>query len=332
MAKRKASLASTKDGRWLLLIHQIPPTPAYLRVKIGRRLAKLGAVAIKNSVYALPSSDSAREDFQWVVREIVKVGGDASVIAAQFVEGLNDAQVQALFNAARDADYAQIAADAKKTLASLPRRRAVADERRGAVESDLARLRQRVAEVAVIDFFGTSGRVAVEGLLATIEERLAEKAKGEPDEHHRPRPEVMRGRTWVTRTGIHVDRIACAWLIRRFIDQGAVIRFVNAKTYRHEAGNLRFDMYDGEYTHEGDACSFEVLTQRFALEEPAIHAIGEVIHDLDLKDDKFGRPEVAGVGAAITGICWANAGDDQRLAVGAALFDALLEFYRRKAG
>src|SRR5881296_500803 len=101
------------EGRWLLLIHQIPPKPNYLRVKIGRRLQRLGAVAIKNSVYVLPRSDPSFEDFQWVVREIRAGGGDASVCEARFVEGLSDDEIEALFHAAREADYREVTEEAR---------------------------------------------------------------------------------------------------------------------------------------------------------------------------------------------------------------------------
>ena len=93
----------------MLLIHQIPPTPAYLRVKVGRHLARIGAVAIKNSVYALPRSDDAQEDLQWVLREVEKGGGDASIVEARFVDGLSDEQVVGLFQSAREADYREVA-------------------------------------------------------------------------------------------------------------------------------------------------------------------------------------------------------------------------------
>src|SRR5213593_3198196 len=106
-------------NRWLLLIHQIPPKPNYFRVQVWRRLQRLDAVAIKNSVYVLPRSDQAYEDFQWVLREIVEGGGDASMCEARFVEGLSDEQVEALFHAARDADYSQIAEEARGVMEEI---------------------------------------------------------------------------------------------------------------------------------------------------------------------------------------------------------------------
>src|SRR5579863_5405772 len=107
------------EARWLLLIHQIPPKPNYFRVKIWRRLQRVGAVAIKNSVYVLPKSDQTLEDFQWILREIVESGGEASLCEAGFVEGLSDSQIEALFRAARDADYAAIADESRELSKNL---------------------------------------------------------------------------------------------------------------------------------------------------------------------------------------------------------------------
>ena len=107
-----------QSGRWLLLIHQIPPRPTYLRVKIGRRLQTLGAVAVKNSVYALPVSDHAFEALQGVRREIVAGAGDASVCQAHFMLGLSDTGLEAIFTSARDADYAELAKEARSLLRS----------------------------------------------------------------------------------------------------------------------------------------------------------------------------------------------------------------------
>ncbi len=89
--------ASPDRSPWLLLIHQLPKEPAYVRVKIGRRLARIGAVALKNSVYVLPSNESTAEDFEWVRTEIVQAGGDATVVRAHLVAGVSDAAIEAKF-------------------------------------------------------------------------------------------------------------------------------------------------------------------------------------------------------------------------------------------
>ena len=314
---------TTGPPRWLLLIHQIPPRPAYLRVKVGRRLQALGAAAIKNSVYALPRGEQAMEDFQWVRREIVSGGGEATVCEALFVEGHTDADVVALFTKARDADYAALAGEAR-ALARAAQRRRGADEARPA----LLRLHKRLAEVIAIDFFGAPGRETVEGLLGGIEARLRNPPPAAPGKALSAAG--YRGRVWVTRRGVQVDRIASAWLIRRFIDPKARFKFVAGGDYRPRPKEARFDMFQAEFTHDGDLGTCEVLVRRFGIDDPALRAVGEIVHDIDLKDAKFGRPEAAGLARLLAGIALMNAGDPARLAQGAAAFNALHESFRRK--
>lgn len=305
------------EARWLLLIHHIPPKPPYFRVKVGRRLLQLGAVAIKNSVYALPRTEGAQEDFQWLVAEIRKGGGDATVCEASFVEGMRDEDVERLFVDARNADYKALV-DAAKTV------RTSED-----LESDARRLRGRLQEVVGRDFFGAPGRKSAESALEALEARLGPK-KPSTSSPATLRKEHYRGRTWVTRTGIHVDRMACGWLIRRFIDPKARFSFVPAKGYRPKDGELRFDMFEGEFTHEGDNCSFETILVRFGIDDPALRAIAEIIHDIDLKDAKFRREEASGIDRLVTGIAMANKADTARLNRASAAFDDLYEYFRRK--
>jgi hypothetical protein len=319
-------VAHTTDGRWLLLIHHIPPKPSYLRVKVWRRLQRLGAVALKNSVYVLPKSEQAQEDLQWVLREITEGGGDASICEARFVDGISDAQIEALFHAARDADYAQLAEEAREALDKLPV--GVVEEGPPKAEADLVRLRRRLAEVANIDFFGAPGHEAAEGFVAALETRLFRIVN--TNGQRRVEPAQLRGRTWVTRKNIHIDRMASAWLIRRFIDPDATFAFVPGKTYEVKPGELRFDMFDGEYTHEGDRCTFEVLLERFVVDDPALRPIAQIIHDIDLKDAKFARPETPGIERLVAGIAVAHREDEARLARASAVLDDLYELYRRK--
>jgi hypothetical protein len=311
----------------MLLIHQIPPVPAYLRVKIGRHLQRIGAVAIKNSVYALPHGEEAQEDLQWVLREVGKGGGDASIVEARFVDGLSDRQVVALFQAAREADYRDLAAQARQAGASLPKRGPPPENRRAEAAGLMARLRRRLGEIEAIDFFGAPGREIAEGLVARLEARMKTETEASSPEKPTMHPEEVQGRTWVTRTGIKVDRMASAWLIRKFIDPGARFKFVPAKGYLPQKGELRFDMFEAEFTHEGDLCTFEVLVRRFGLAHPGLRHLAEIVHDIDVKDAKYGRDEAPGIGQLVTGIAAAHPEDEDRLARGAALFDDLYAVY-----
>jgi hypothetical protein len=243
----------SRSRRWLLFIHQLPPKPDYLRVKTRRRLRRIGAVAIKQTVYALPNSDEALEDLQWLRQEIEAEGGSVVIAKARFIEGISDEEIDAML------------------------------------------ARERVPERDV-DIEVATDR-------------------------------VKPGRTWVTRAGVHVDRIASAWLIRRFIDAEARFKFARAKAYQSKTGELRFDMYDAEYTHVGEECTFQTLVRRFALRDRALSAIGEVVHDIDCKDDRFHRAETAGFAALIRGIADAYDADQVRLERGAAVLDDLYTYF-----
>src|SRR5918994_4195092 len=192
-------MAESNEERWLMLIHQLPPKPDYFRVKIWRRLQRLGAVAIKNSVYVLPKNDQTQEDFQWVVREIAEGGGEASLCEARFIEGLSDDQVEALFQDARAADYCQVAEEARR-LGEIPLPEGqTEDGRRTQIEVDLARLKRRLADIVAIDFYGAPGREAAEGLVSGVEARMRDKKMGKEmiGSAKAARHEDLQGKTWV---------------------------------------------------------------------------------------------------------------------------------------
>jgi hypothetical protein len=284
---------------WLLLLHQVPPNPPYLRAKILRRLKQIGAFALKNSAYLLPDSEEAAEDFQWLLKEIRADGGDGWVLRTELVAGLTDDSIKESFREMRATDYQQLLADAQSP------------------DVGLRKIRKRFDEISRIDFFDAPGKQEVVSFLKDMEQRL-DKSEGSSS----PVAE-FQGRRWITRRGIKVDRTACCWLILRFIDADAMISFVDPNQYVHREGDIRFDMFEGEITHEGDRCSFEVLSDRCDLRTPALGAIAEIVHDLDLKDVKFGRPETAGVAAMLEGLALRHQDDQHRMKEGLILLDSL---------
>jgi hypothetical protein len=303
---------AVEPANWLLLLHQLPAKPAYARVKLWRRLQALGAVAVKNAVYALPAGSQAQEDFEWALKEITAAGGEGMIVEARLIDGLSDEGVRALFNAAREADYRALAKDIRAL-------------EKDAAPAQVARLRAEAARLTAIDFFGANGREDVEARLAALSVTDAASARA-------TRPLVAgSGHVWVTRRNVHVDRIGSAWLIRRFIDPQASFKFVAAKGYRPRPGELRFDMFEAEYTHVGDRCTFEVLVEKFQPDDRALRPVALIIHDIDLKDSKFGRPEVPGIDRLVAGIAMAHREDEERLARGSAIFEDLYEYFKRKA-
>lgn len=318
------------ESRWLLLIHQIPPKPDYLRVKIWRRLQRLGAVPVKNSVYVLPKSEQAQEDFQWVLREVIESGGDASLCEARFVDGLTDDEVEELFRSVREPEYRAISREAERLASSLSKKTKTTAENRKQAVVQVDRLHKRLGEVCAIDFFGAPGREAAERIIFALDARLRDHVSPERAVPPKWQREDLRERTWVTRSGIHVDRMGSAWLIRRFIDPAARFKFVTAKAYQPQSGELRFDMYEAEFTHEGDRCTFEVLLDSTGLKDPALQSIAEIIHDIDLKDAKFAREETTGIDRLIAGIAMGHKDDESRLGRASAMFDDLYEYFKRK--
>ncbi|MGQ0815847.1 MAG: chromate resistance protein ChrB domain-containing protein [Gemmatimonadota bacterium] len=302
--------------QWLLFVPQVPAKPDYLRVKLRRRLAKLGAIPVKAAVYALPHQGDCLEDLAWLRQDLRKDGGDAVICSASVIAGTSDDDLIESFSRERTALYAGIAEEAGA---------ATKDD----APATLRKLRRRLNDVVEIDYFNADGRSAAEQAVRQLEARIQ---TGDSMRETASRPHhIEQGRTWVTRAGIKVDRMASAWLIRRFIDQHAKLRFVDPANYTHADGELRFDMFDGEYTHHGDHCTFETLVAHFTLHDRALRALAEIVHDIDVKDAKFERPETAGIAIFIEGFVAGTTDDGQRLERGRVLFDSLYDALSARA-
>jgi len=315
---------------WLLLIHQIPAKPAYFRAKIWRRLQQLGAVAIKQSVYAMPRQEQTLEDLTWIVKEIADGGGEATMIEARFLEGLSDPQVIDLFHAARGNDYTKILTEAQAFREDwhCQTGESAADcllEFRGRLE----KLRKQFTEVVRIDFFKAPEQLQAETALRDLETALIEHRATEPAAPIRGGGVAgLTGKIWVTRKNVYVDRIACAWLVRRYVDPDAHFKFVDSNQYSPSSEEIRFDMTEAEYTHVMGKCSFEVMAERFGLVDTALTQVTKIIHDIDLKESAFGLPETAGVQALLDGITATTDDDLERINRASMVLDNLLAFFK----
>lgn len=321
---------------WLLLVHRLPPKPDYLRVKVKRRLDRIGALAIKNSVYVLPDRPDTGEDFQWLAVEIQRDGGEVLVCRSEFIAGISDEEIIARFKEDRDEAYRSIRESAAADLRAADSGSGSSDsDWREGVQNTYARIQRQLDQAVRLDFFGAQGRAGAEEEIRRFHELLQRKSPpstqkaADESAENATREAHPSQRTWVTRAGVFVDRMASAWLIRRFIDREASFKFVSVARYPGAPGEIRFDMMPAEYTHDGDMCTFEVLVDRFKLDDPGLDAIAEVVHDIDLKDEKFARSEAPGIEAVLTGIVNAISEDDSRLTAAFPLFDALYDRFRR---
>lgn len=321
----------TTAHEWILLIHQLPPQPTNLRVRIWRKLQKLGAVAIKNSVYVLPATEKAHEDFQWLKQEIESAGGEASVFKAASVEGATDQEIIAAFRKARDEEFAAIAAEFDGLTGAIreqARGKHLSAGRLSAHESEIDKLHAELERIAGNDYFAAAGHAAAFAAYERCQKELraaqGPKANASLSETKSGKLDVAKyqGRRWVTRRNLHIDRLASAWLIKQFIDKHPRFYFVGES--QTVDGAIPFDMFGAEFTHHGEDCTFETMLKRFGLSEnKGLREIAEIVHDIDLKDDKFHRLEAAGLNAIIDGLSKVLRDDRKLLQQTGGVFDGL---------
>ena len=316
------------NRRWLLLVHQLPAKPSNLRVQTWRRLQQLGAIPVKQAVYALPDTPQSREDFEWLKAAITGAGGEATVFAADNVDAWSDEALVQEFRRTRETSYKELAREMERALAGL--RSTAKSRRKPNAPRIVETFRQRLEAIAQIDFFGAPGRDRAASLLRDLEARIIDVAADVA--HNKTTRKSARdylGRTWATRPRPGVDRMASAWLIARFIDPRA--RFVFAASAdRVPRGALPFDMFGVEFSHHGDRCTFETLCAMFDIDDRSVERIGTIVHDLDLKDDRYGAPEAATLSALIDGLQQSTADDALLLTQGMSLFESLYRAFSRR--
>ncbi len=324
---------------WLLLIHQLPPKPTSLRVRIWRKLQKLGAVSLKNSVYVLPAGEKTQEDFQWVKQEVESAGGEATVLRAGSVEGATDEELISLFRTQRAEEYARVTAELDGLAGAVRGQRKgghLSPGRLNSHEAELSRLHQELERIVAVDFFVAEGRAVALAALERCREALhlpqdgaARGTKARASRGGGLDTTPYQGRRWVTRKNPHIDRLATAWLVGRFIDKRP--RFLFVEDGARVEGGVHYDMADAEFTHRGEDCTFETVIKEFGLAgDTALREIAEIVHDIDLKDGKFNRLEAAGINLAVRGLASVVADDRKLVRQAAGVFDGLYEYLTTK--
>jgi hypothetical protein len=311
---------------WVVFSYSLPTkSVSSPRVALWRRLRRLGAISPAGSVQVLPAREECVEAFQWLAQEIRQARGEAVVMRVEQFEGLTDPQLIELFHAAREEDYAELERQIAELGKAQGKRAKSAD--RTLARTELEKLRRRYLEIRRVDYFNSPAGDRSADQLSRVEQLLSPAPPALTAGIPKRAIGEYRHKQWVTRPRPHVDRLACAWLIRRFVDAAASIRYAE----RPGSGEIAFDMDEGEFGHRGNLCTFEAMCRAFALDDPALRVMAEIVHEIDLQDGRYSRSEIAGIEAILNGWQQTDWPDAEREAHGVAFFEGLYQTLNRTA-
>jgi hypothetical protein len=302
------TIAAETAPRWLLLVFSLPRKGASLRVAVWRKLQRYGVLPLGNSGYLLPRSSENREKFAWLATTIRGARGDASVVEVQSIDNCNDAQLKKRFSDARSRDYRELLGELRKASSAGSRNSA----------AYLNRLRRRFQEITSIDFYGNALREQVERAFEAMQRPPSKPERVGIGKASRA---TYRRRIWVTRPRPGIDRVTSAWLICKFIDPKA--RFAFSSEDKKPQNAVPFDMYADGFGHRGEDCTFETLSKAFRIGDKRVGVMGQIVHDADLFDEKFGRTEGFGIDEVMKGWARQNLSDEDLLERGMQLTEGL---------
>jgi hypothetical protein len=333
LKKKTASKKTEENPAWILFFYTVPSKPVKNRIKFWRRLAKAGAVQLKGAVYVLPYNEEHYEFCQWLMAEVAALGGDGDFVITDKFEMLSNNSIISLFKSQREEDYNAMGKklnDLEMKLSSMEKGSKVKNAENLRIQ--LNKLLKEHTDIKGIDFFPPRASFEAEKKISSLQRKMTAVLKPSRSKEidkkkttiHRRSPGDYKGRVWITRKNPFVDRMASAWLIRKFIDRDASFQFID----QNERSNLDrnavvFDMKDGEITHIGDNCTFEVLVKSFAIKDKAVRKIAQLVHELDIKDEKFSAPEAKGIGEILLGIRKTGRNDKDILKRGMDVFEML---------
>ena len=337
--KKTAVLAKLqKKTAWLLFFYTVPSKPVNNRIKLWRRISRAGAVQLKGAVYVLPHNEEHYEFCQWLMEEVSALSGEGDFVIADNFEMLSNSEIITLFKRQRESDYIALEKklnDLEVKLNSMEKGSRVKNADRFKAEFD--KLLKEYNEITAIDFFPARKSSESGKKISSLQKKLAHIIKpSDAKEAARKKTAIPRRnsedykrRIWITRHNPFVDRIASAWLIKKYIDKDAVFRFIDEQERENADKNaVIYDMKDGEITHTGDHCTFEVLVKSFAIRDKAVRKIAELVHELDIKDGKFSCPEAKGIGEILQGIRKTGRDDKDILEKGMDVFEMLYASHR----
>jgi len=321
---------SSKNPAWLLFFYSVPSRPVNSRMKIWRKLSRAGALQFKGAVYLLPFSDEHQEFFQWLVSEVAAMGGEAAYVKAETLATTSNAEVIALFDEQRQREYQALSGvvdECEMRLNSIQKGSAVKNIK--GFSDQIYKAAKTLQDLQNIDFFSSRAGAALRTRVEALTSALKNMPGGKTETKELtliPARQIKeyQGRTWTTRKRPFIDRMASAWLIRKFIDRKASFTFMDERTLKRSGeGTVSFDVSGGDFTHRGDLCTFEVLVKSFGLKDIIVKKIAEIVHELDIKDDRYRTADAKGLESVLAGIRKTAKDDADALEKGMAVFEMI---------
>jgi len=305
------------ETRWLALVASMPVEDPAARMRMLRTLESLGAAVMREGVYLLPDTAACRQGLERLAEYVVKNSGSAQVLQVSALSGAQEAMLRGLFD--RSARYVGLA----KVVESLRVGFGITDP--SAISRVLHKQRREFEEISALDFFPSEVRERTAAALAEAEAQVRRllfptQARSGPG----PKEPMLR-RQWATRRPLWADRLACAWLIRRFVDPEGTLLWLE-KTQACPSTAIGFAFDGARFGNSAQRVTFEEMLLHFDLAgNPALAKIGGVVHFLEVKDAPV--PEAAGVQTLLQGAARRSSNDDELLAEAEKTFDLLYEAY-----
>ncbi|MGV5112743.1 chromate resistance protein ChrB domain-containing protein [Pseudomonas aeruginosa] len=306
---------------WLTLILGLPTANATERMRAWRALKASGAAVLRDGAYLLPDTGFCREVLASIERDILAINGTAYTLPVVDPDGERFVE---LFD--RSDDYGKLGAEIEECRGQLNPENALATTKQ------IRKLRKTYDQLISIDYFPGKPKQQLDSALQELETAVS-RALSADEPHSRDQPITAlnlgdyQGRVWATRKRPWVDRLACAWLIRRFIDPNAQILWLD-KPKDCPVGALGFDFDDATFSHVGNRVTFETLQASFELEEPGLNRIAALVHYLDVGGIQ--PVEAAGIERVLAGLRETITNDDHLLAAASAIFDGLLAGFMKE--
>ncbi|WP_167496594.1 chromate resistance protein ChrB domain-containing protein [Desulfopila sp. IMCC35006] len=315
-------------NKWILFSYSVPSSNAKARMRIWRRISAAGAVQLKTGLQILPDRDDLLENMTWLIGEVNSLGGEALAVQCAQIEGMEDDQIEKLFQAQLDPEYLHIQAEARSLL--TPPELPLLEDRTKELSAILRKLRKRCEALQSRDFFPSG---AASKTLAVLDATSARLLKSEAAVA--PVTAVARSqyqsKTWVTRAQPYIDRLSSSWLISRFIDDNPRFRFLEAdEKAKTSAGEIPFDIAGADFSHQGALITFEVMARDFDLLHPAIIKMAELVHFIDVQEDAVLPDDAALLKNIIDGLVAISSSDHQLLTNALLVFDALYAAFSKK--